>query len=510
MAVGVLFVVLVPVPADAANIGDPPDAAGNYLVCNVSSNAADWGSDAGYVVNSGTPYTVWISCQYGDPQSSPAASGVVYGGRIFMSRVGSTSNGWAGSFGSHYPTPDSGTFETTVDSNGLLRGVWTYTPSVTSVVIPFCNAANTNNDGAGTTGVSFDSASGTSRQCEVIARTYNGSGYPNYPADWFTGGSNGSGIQDIPLPVLTCSRTLDQTLGSLVGRFLASQGTVDDDVEYEWSWDFGDSSGSSTSRRPTYTYGDLSTMPDGGWIAEVTLVATVTLSNHLFTNGTEVDTQTCSLRVDFLNPDESDPGSSDPEADDPDCPTGWGWLNPLAITRILKCLFVPTDSLTDSWDDLVDAADTSYPLGPATFAVGVLVDAYQEFNEGLTGNESGTGQLSIICSGTSGSADTGFSVPLFDDDDGISEPSDSLTVPVLPGTCGHAISTGDAAWDDRWETAQTWVRWITSTMFVLGFALWIVRQAMAIMGGSGNDVSGGTERSDDGWSDDNDGGDWMI
>ena len=84
-----------------------------------------------------------------------------------------------------------------------------------------------------------------------------------------------------------------------------------------------------------------------------------------------------------MNPNQTAPLSSTQDAqEDTDCPVGWGWLNPLAIVRIGKCLFVPERSFSDDVMTTTAALAAHYPAGPVLWAVTTVHDVWSAFRDG--------------------------------------------------------------------------------------------------------------------------------
>lgn len=247
-------------------------------------------------------------------------------------------------------------------------------------------------------------------------------------------------LPSVPTTAPSCSRVLSQNNGANVANF--KSGEAPDGWTSTYSWNFGDGTAAGTTSDPQHIYGALSTQPQGGWTAVLTVTRTG--------NGTTyavgpVTAQTCSLRVDFLNPTQSTPSSTtQDEPDDADCPTGWGWLNPTAIAKVLRCLFIPTETTTEVAGDTYDSWQGSV-LGIATVPIEVLVDGWTAFADGVDNAYDGYG-----CEGPT------VNVPL--GDDGI-----ELT-PLR--ACGDGGVT---------DTLATLVRIILRFLFYIGGALAVMR-----------------------------------
>lgn len=164
----------------------------------------------------------------------------------------------------------------------------------------------------------------------------------------------------LPTTDATCSRVLAQNNGSNVATFDGTLATVTG-ITDTYSWDFGDSSTDATTIDAQHIYPATSSMPEGGWTA--TLTVTRTGNGTTYEVGPSV--KTCALRVDYLNPEQTEAGSGEfDEPDDSDCPTGFGWINPLAILKVLKCLLIPSEdsvnSLGELWGDVTTKAPFSW------------------------------------------------------------------------------------------------------------------------------------------------------
>jgi len=185
---------------------------------------------------------------------------------------------------------------------------------------------------------------------------------------------SGTPGNDPPAPEVDCARVLSQNGSSYVGTFAGEAEPVEGASD-GFSWDFGDASDPAMTADSQHVYAGLSEQPEGGWTA----VLTVTRTGDGVTYAEGPVTATCELRVDFLNPSQSDPagGGDFDTGDDSDCPTGWGWLNPAAIGSVLKCLFIP-DSLGEPVGDFIDAWSSS-PLGLVTTPAVVFFDSMSTF-----------------------------------------------------------------------------------------------------------------------------------
>lgn len=220
-------------------------------------------------------------------------------------------------------------------------------------------------------------------------------------AYWFAATTSGecSAGSDPGAPALdatqgtsVCSRTLTDT-SQMTGEFFASRTGMAHATVTAWSWAWGDGTTAGTSQNMNHTYGALSTMPQNGWTATVTMTITASTS-HYFSDGTSVKTGTCSLRVDFLHPDQITSGStgggsgSTGDATLDTClPSGWNWVNPLAIIGgmgcILKVLFIPSSSTVSSLGHLWDTATTKVPFSIINDAVTYIPATLDDMRDGV-------------------------------------------------------------------------------------------------------------------------------
>jgi hypothetical protein len=194
-------------------------------------------------------------------------------------------------------------------------------------------------------------------------------------------------VNDLTMPAAACSRSLAQNNGANVATFTGGPAQAAG-MSLAYGWGFGDGT-TAAAMSPQHIYPALSSMPAGGWTATLTVTATAS-AGHKFTDGASTKTATCALRIDFLNPSHSAAGGSAvDEQDDADCPSGWGWLNPLAFVRILKCLFVPQEPFDAG--ELVDDLASSFP-GNWVAAVGSgFSTLVSEANAGLSNSAGGCG-----------------------------------------------------------------------------------------------------------------------
>ena len=243
--------------------------------------------------------------------------------------------------------------------------------------------------------------------------------WPAYPLDYYAGGV--AGVATLPVPPAPatsstggvvsngvtlptagtplCSRVMPQGQTSpvnFVGSIARTSG-----VSYSYQWAFGDGV-SNTAGAGVFNDSHIytATQPAGGWTA----VLTVTASGDGVTySGTS--TATCSLRVDFANPGDSQPGSANGSgSDSSNCPSGWGWLNPAAIVAIAPCLFIPSSATTDSLGTVAAQAKNTVPFSYVIDVASFLPAAVSQMNATFG---AGAGQSQGCIGGFGGSVDAG-------------------------------------------------------------------------------------------------------
>lgn len=391
----------------AANHSEPP-----YALCNVAI-----GKSASNIMT-----TIW-RCTY-DLNGAGAGSGVT----IYDVSAAMTGGNTGTIFGpGGYSVTCPGGTGCTTDSGGLFEFTSAasggpYGPCVTGAGAYTVGTVNT---GSASTKVVFSNATGTGVAVEIGTITQS-CGAPAWPTDWFDGtGPPGSETRDVSTPVATCTRVLTLVGTTATAAFKTGNTLPGAEATDTYAWVYGDGSTNGTTRNPkhTYTYAD---MPTGGWTATVTLTRTPA-TGHAFSDGvTTARTATCSLRVDFDNPSESDPLTTEP-VDDTDCPTsGLGWLNPFAIVTILKCLFVP-QHFGEDFGDMYDAAQSNWPFGPLLFAVNVIVQGMTGFRDGAaaaadapnhdTGSYNGCPATSVTVDQPDNPFTGGLPLPIFCEDE---------------------------------------------------------------------------------------------
>ncbi len=322
--------VVVSEPAYASDQTSPlaaPDGHGNYGYCNVTLRAPASGS---------TTKRPLVSCA--------VAAGTVSDLQITISEFTGPSGVSTGPF-SFSGWPSSWL---TFPAPGQVRGIWTGsvpagTGEVSSATITGC-------------AVTLD---GVTRPMDCAFLPNGGTSPPAFRSQYFEGGT--AQVPPMSAPTLSCSRVMVDRATTFANFTSAATGDpppAGSSDAFSWAW--GDGTPNWPNRTAGHDYPALETMPANGW------TATVTLSR---TRGAEVVTGTCALRVDFNQPDKSEAGSDATSEDDYDCPSGIGWINPLAILKILKCLFIPSDADLDGLADFYGEAKTKAPF---SYAVQVL------------------------------------------------------------------------------------------------------------------------------------------
>lgn len=206
-----------------------------------------------------------------------------------------------------------------------------------------------------------------------------------------SGNDPGVPVADSAVGTPACSRTLTDT-AAMTGEFHAAPGTPTNATATGYDWNWGDATTHGTTANANHTYGALSTMPNGGWTAVVTVTYTST-SGHVFAGNASTATATCSLRVDFLHPAQTTPASTGtPESTGDtgldDClPSGWNVLNPFAFIGGLGCvfkyLFIPQESSISDLGSLWDEATSKAPFSVVNDLVTYLPETILDFREGV-------------------------------------------------------------------------------------------------------------------------------
>jgi hypothetical protein len=338
MAVALVVVLGAPGVAFATGPLTPPDSYGSQMVCRVTWNAETQ-------VTSGT--TEWTSAVQAKCNYSSNLTGSSDFNTSNPMAFSFTNNGtqtwWTGSPGAGQscparPAPTSPVrpahpmlvpaVNNTAGARNRQDGGCSNVNGAMPTVVP--PAINSN----GKCRYWFFSSWNTDCRIESVVQTW--AAPDQYPNDYYTGGVAGTApLPNPPAPAPACSRSLD--VGLKVAHFTNATPTVTGAAD-TYSWNYGDASTASTVASPTHTYS--AALPDGGWTA----VLTITRTGDGVTYANTTTTATCSLRVDFANPDQSTAGTTGSTAtpDDTNCPTSaWGFLNPLAFVSTLKCLFVP-------------------------------------------------------------------------------------------------------------------------------------------------------------------------
>jgi hypothetical protein len=217
-----------------------------------------------------------------------------------------------------------------------------------------------------------------------------------------------SGVNPVPavppFTVTDCSRSLYQDGSTRYATFRSGTVTPLTGTTDTYSWDFGDSTTPATTATAQHTY--TATMPSGGWTATLT----VTRTGNGTTYTSDPVTATCALRVDWLNPNSTTPTTTTPDEEDSDCPTGFGWLNPLAIIKTLKCLFIPSEdavnSLGNLWGDMTTKAPFSWAYEVVTFP-GEIFQAIHDSAEDAREAEGGGNACADLLPGVGDDTPTG-------------------------------------------------------------------------------------------------------
>lgn len=153
-------------------------------------------------------------------------------------------------------------------------------------------------------------------------------------------------------PLARCWVDLEAGADQWRANFGADTSNADAGVADTYAWDFG-TQGSSTDQEPSVSY---PSPDDSGskWSATVTI-------------DRDGQTADCTIVFDFFGPSHVDGdagGSGDPDdAVDAGCPATWNVGG--YIICWMKRLFVPQgDAISDAAQDLRDAAESNWPMGP--------------------------------------------------------------------------------------------------------------------------------------------------
>lgn len=383
--------VLVPPPmAYATALTGPPDANGNYAVCNFTV-----ASGADFVVQStthGRHQAVNVRCNYGKDSGESIEALNITEQYSDGSTTATTypSSFWpdttaAATCSQNFSNTDTGTMPQRIDigENTSNQTAW----------VGVCRPKTGNTTGSpsinGFTGCQVRYLDFGLQNCRIGTVTVGDSSTlrdPLFSPDFYPGGVAGPTRDAVKGTGWPCTRTLDNT-STMVGSFNTSPVTQNEanaaPTQAVWNW--GDSSSNTTisTAGPTYqanhTFPAIGSMPTNGWTTSVTVTYTAT-SGHLFSDGSSTNTSVCSLRVDFLHPDQSSPGSSDNGSTgdaglDACIPSGWGILNPInligGVGCMLKKLFIPTsttsDAMTSMWTGITSKAPFSVLYEVVTF-----------------------------------------------------------------------------------------------------------------------------------------------
>lgn len=260
-----LILGLWPAPVFADELTGPPDAAGNYAVCNVDLKKVQLFD--GYSATSGGTqgYDVRWRCNVGSAVSEVTALKVEFMG-----------------YGASVAPGDAG-MRACSQNNGA--GMLTYWRDDGSKRLAAGRCASVNESAASAPEQPVVdrvqvAVSGVLRPARLDQVTYTGSEPAYYPADYYPGGvAGGSPVlpHDVPPPNYACGATLRDMGGGqwfadleAVNRDPALSSGIGADNSRRWdlSWD-GSTSGTGDDgwRKVTVALPPLAEMPDGGWWA---------------------------------------------------------------------------------------------------------------------------------------------------------------------------------------------------------------------------------------------------
>lgn len=273
---------------------------------------------------------------------------------------------------------------------------------------------------------------GCAKTGRVVSAT-TGSGFPSFPA--YGGAASGA-----TGPEIKCSASL--TASTLKAKFSAAV-TDGETGTVAYDWDFGDgTTGSGSSPSHTYASAD-----DGGDAWEVSVVGT--------RGG--VQGNTCYLT--FTLDEDGTVIGDDAPGDDGDPSESCSLLD---VPCWLRKLFIPdTTALSDKWDDVQESADGNWPVGPVTWAAGVVGDAGDAVQTGHgVGHDVITHDTTETPDTVDGSG-TGFTLSTQVGDETISAP----LLRIASGDCDDEV-VDDA--DCSNSMVQPWVYWASTIAIVLG------------------------------------------
>jgi hypothetical protein len=389
-----------PMRAFASTWPGPDDGSGKYAHCNVYVY---------YSSISSNPLQEF-ACQYtlGNGPSGASPTNVVDTGvspplsfgtwtYACTGTCSSSTSGTAATFAS-FDTNTAGHLVRNTGSFGL-NGAG----SVTSASYSGCTITFTNR---GTNGVPAANA-----PCVIDNVFLNAAPNPPVlPTNNYPGATAGPAL-DATQGTSSCSRTLSDT-STMIAEFAAGRTGMANATVTAWSWAWGDGTTAGTTVPPVkHNYPTpITSEPQDGWTATVTMTVTAT-SGHLFLDGTGVKTGTCSMRVDFLHPENLTPGSTGggstgTTALDSCLPSGWSVLNPLAVIGGMGCalqvLFIPSSLDTSSMQSAFAGA---FPVN----WIGAVVDGGVAMHDDLNGSVG-----TIDEAGLNGRCSPAMNVPLSD------------------------------------------------------------------------------------------------
>jgi hypothetical protein len=406
----------------ATQYSGTPDPSGFFAHCNYNSRR----------VGGATSSNKGISCQYGRNNTSGQfiAGAQITSLSIAYNLSAATSNCNTGTI----PNTDTETFTATgtnpatVDADGIAQ--WSLSSGTD------CTGTMTMAVTSCTVTISGSVASSAS--CKVDALTFS-SALPAIPSTPYPGGEVGGSL---PSPCFTYSPSSPQANTPVAFDASCSKNaSTGGGSTYAWTF----ASGTATD-----TVG-----PNGAatWTANGSYLVTLTITK----SGTGYSYQQTVVV-----------GSN---GDSSDCPTGWGLINPTAVTKILQCLFVPTSSPTTRMSTFTSAISTKWPLGPVTWMVGLITGPIGDFTtaaspDTILGPDT-------ACSGAPlSSCSLSFDFPLNAGTGG----TDHVTVPVFSGNVGNVANA-------HLGTAMTFTKWV-SRLFALVFAFGMIRRIVGFVTGS--------------------------
>lgn len=459
-----------------------PTSGGNYAQCNAYT---------AYIAQSSTQGAdVWdASCNY--------ASGYTVTGATFQFSYQTATGSGAGST-CGYAASTTAWYGTTASSCSVLavspqrvqfaNGGYSDCPSHPSG----CSYSQWNDVLTGIT-VTVTGASGSQTVAlSIEPSTWTTAGpalFPAYPLKYYSGGAAGSAF--LPSPPLTtagvtssggvisgttvaeptpgtplCTRVMPETEASPV----TFQGIIQrqSGVSYSYQWSFGDGAtdtASATDFDTGHTY--TAALPAGGWTAVMTVTATGDGVNYAGTV-----TSTCSLRVDFNNPDQSTAGTtgSGVGGDSNSCPTGWGWLNPDAVVKLLACLFIPSSATSNALSSLWTSVQNTEPFSFVVDVMGILPRSIAQMQEAMATYGSNPNPGFCLNQGVSESGYLGTGAAHITDPINVSQACLSATSsPGLAPPTGLGVGGGGNLWD-----ALVFIRTVLLVGMTLGaaFAVW--------------------------------------